>query len=73
MKTYTISAQERGGEFARVPLRRVRETKDNAMQIAWTFSKKAYLCDAVLTLGSKHVLTYRNGVITHLNGKEHKG
>ena len=73
MNTYTISAQERGGNFSRIPLRRAKETKDNAMLAAWRFSQTTTLCDVVLTQGSKHVATYRNGVITALNGKEHKG
>ena len=72
MKIYTISAQERGGKFARVPLRRAKETKDNCMQAAWRFSQTTTLCDVALTQGSKHVAAYRDGVITHLNGKEHK-
>ena len=71
MKTYTISAQERKGSNV-IPLKRVKTTEDNAMFSAWQFSKKADLCDAVLTQGSKHVVTYRNGVITHLNGKGHE-
>lgn len=70
--TYTISAQAMGGEFERVPLRRVKETKDNVMQAAWLFSQQATLCDVVVTRGSKHVATYRNGNITYYNGKEHK-
>ena len=71
MKTYTISVKERNG-FHVIPLMRAKETKDNAMEAAWQFSKIADLCDVVLTLGSKHVVTYRDGVITALNGKEHK-
>ena len=73
MKTYTISTQERGGECARIPLRRAKEKRYDAMQAAWLFSQRATLCDVVLTQGSKHVATYRNGKITHLNGEEHKG
>jgi len=73
MKTYTISTQERGGECARVPLRRAKGTKDQAMRAAWEFSNTAPLCDVVLTQGSKHVITYRDGDITHSNGKEYKG
>ncbi len=72
MKTYTISAQERGGECAQVPMRRGKATKDHAMQSAWLFSQTTTLCDVVLTQGSKHVATYRNGKMTHLDGKEHK-
>lgn len=72
MKTYTLYAQKRNAFPDWVPLKRWRDTKDNAMETTWQFSKKADLCDAVLTLGSKHVVTYRNGVITALNGKEHK-
>ena len=72
MKTYTISAKERGGNFARIPLKRAKETKDNAMQAAWRFSQTTTLCDVALTQGSKHIVTYRNGVITELTGKEHK-
>lgn len=70
--TYTISAQAMGGEFERVPLRRVKETKDNVMQAAWLFSQRATLCDVVVTRGSKHVATYRDGKLTNYNGKEHK-
>lgn len=72
MKTYTISAQERGGNFARIPLRREKCAKDDAMRAAWNCSLWGGLCDVVLTQGSKHVVTYRDGNITHLNGKEHK-
>jgi len=46
MKTYTISTQERGGECARVPLRRAKGTKDQAMRAAWEFSNTAPLCNA---------------------------
>lgn len=71
MKTYTISAQERKGSNV-IPLKRLKTTKDNATFSAWQFSNTAGLCDAVVTQGSKHVATYRDGKITHLNGKEHK-
>lgn len=71
MKTYTISAKDRKGGHV-IPLRRAKETKDNAMQAAWRFSQTTTLCDVALTQGSKHVAAYRDGVITHLNGKEHK-
>ena len=70
--TYTISAQAMGGEFERVPLRRAKETKDNAMYAGWHFSQRATLCDVVVTCGSKHVATYRDGKLTCYNGKEHK-
>ena len=70
--TYTISAQARDGEFQRVALRRAKETKDNAMQAAWHLSTRATLCDVVVTRGSKHVATYREGNLTHYNGKEQK-
>ena len=71
MKIYTIHAQSRDdGEC--VPLKREAGTKDHAMRGAWVFSASATLCDIVLTQGSKHVVTYSNGVITHLNGKEAK-
>jgi len=73
MKTYTISTQERGGECARVPLRRAKGTKDQAMRAAWNCSLWGSLCDISLTQGSKHVATYRNGKMTHLDGKECKG
>ena len=69
MKTYTISAKERDGCQV-IPLRRWLGTKDQAMRAAWEFSNTAPLCDVVLTQGSKHVITYRDGDITHLNGKE---
>ena len=72
MKTYTLYAQKRGADQDWVPLKRWRDAKDNAMEAAWQFSQKADLCDAVLTQGSKHVVTYRDGRITHLNGKEHE-
>ena len=71
MKTYTISAQERKGSNV-IPLKRFKTTEDNAMFAAWQFSNTAGLCDVVVALGSKHVATYRDGKITHLNGKEHK-
>lgn len=70
MKTYTISAKERNGSHV-IPLRRAKETKDNAILAGHHFSQRATLCDVVLTQGSKHVATYRDGNITHLNGKEH--
>ena len=70
--TYTISAQAMGGEFERVPLRSVKETKDNVMQAAWLFSQQATLCDVIVTCGKKHVVTYRDGQLTHHNGKKHK-
>lgn len=70
--TYTISAQAMGGEFERVPLRRAKATKDDAMKAAWLFSQQATLCDVVVTRGSKHVATYRDGKLTNYNGKEHK-
>lgn len=70
--TYTISAQARGGEFERVPLRRAKATKDDAMKAAWFFSQQATLCDVVVTCGSKHVATYRDGNLIDYNGKEHK-
>lgn len=71
MKTYTISAKKRNGCHV-IPLRRAKWTKDNAMFVAWQFSNTETLCDVVLTQGSKHVATYRDGKITHLNGKEHE-
>lgn len=71
MKTYTISAKERNGSHA-IPLRREKCAKDDAMRAAWNCSLWGSLCDISLTQGSKHVATYRDGNITHLNGKEHK-
>jgi hypothetical protein len=68
MKAYTVSAQERDGD-ERVTLKRAKVSKDEAMQAAWNFSQHATLCDVVLTCGSKHVVTYRKGRITALNGK----
>ena len=50
-------------------MKRFRSTKDDAMMYAYAFSQKAALCDAVLTRGSKHIVTYRDGQITELNGK----
>jgi len=70
--TYTISAQERSGELHRVPLKRAKTTKDDAMKAAWKFSLDTLVCDVVVTCGSKHVVTYRDGKITALNGKECK-
>jgi hypothetical protein len=70
--TYTISSQERTGEFHRVPLRRGEDSKDNAMEAARYFSTRATLCDVVVTQGAKHIATYRDGKITVLNGKEYK-
>lgn len=72
MKTYTISAKERNARNT-IPLRRAKDTKDNAMKAACEFSLRATLCDVFLTQGWKHVVTYRDGNITHLNGKEYKG
>ena len=72
MKTYTISAKERNGCYV-IPLRRAKETRDNAILAGHHFSRRATLCDVVLTQGSKHVITYRDGDITHSNGKEYKG
>lgn len=69
---YTISSQERTGELHRIPLRRGKDTKENAMWAAWHLSTRASLCDVVLTQGSKHLATYRDGNITALNGKKHK-
>lgn len=71
MKTYTISAKERNGGHV-IPLRRAKCAKDDAMRAAWNCSLWGSLCDISMTQGSKHVVTYRNGNITHLNGKEHK-
>ena len=68
---YTISAKERGVQNL-IPLRRYSITKVEAMNAAWLFSQRATLCDVVVTRGSKHVVTYRNGNLTHYNGKEHK-
>ena len=70
--TYTISVQAMGGEFERVPLQRYKITKDDALNAAWLFSQRATLCDVVVTCGLKHVATYRDGELTHYNGKEHK-
>ena len=72
MKTYTISAKERNGCHV-IPLRREKCAKDDAMRAAWNCSLWGSLCDISLTQGSKHVATYRDGKITHLNGKECKG
>ena len=70
--TYTISVQAREGEFQRVALKRRKTTKDEAMKAAWNFSHCVTLCDVVVTCGSKHVATYKEGVLTVWNGKEHK-
>lgn len=70
--TYTISVQARDGELHRVPLKRAKATKDDAMFRAWESSQCLTLCDVVVTQGKKHVATYRDGNTTHYNGKEHK-
>lgn len=70
--TYTISVKARDGEPLRVPLKRTKAAKDDACKSAWLFSQQATLCDVVVTQGSKHVATYRNGNMTHYNGKEQK-
>ena len=70
--TYTISVQARDGEFQRVALKRRKTTKDEAMKAAWEFSKTVTLCDVVVTCGSKHVVTYKEGFLTVWNGKEQK-
>lgn len=70
--TFTISVQERDGELKRVPLKRLKTTKDDAMRLAWDFSQYWILSDVVVTRGSKHVATYRGAKLTHYNGKEHK-
>jgi len=69
VNTYTISVQHQIEHRAVVPMKRFRSTKDDAMMYAYAFSQKTALCDAVLTRGSKHVATYRDGEITELNGK----
>ena len=68
--SYTISVQDENGH--RVPIRRAKATKDEAMLAAWKFSQQATLCDVVATCGSKHIATYRRGVVKLLNGKERK-
>lgn len=68
--TYTISAQDESGH--RIPLRRAKSTKYDAMKAAWNFSASGVVCDVVVTRGSKHVATYRRGVATVWNGKECK-
>lgn len=72
MKTYTLWAQERDGELARVPFKRAIEPRGNAMEGALRTSAKATLCDLILTCGRAHVATFRNGQITALDGKEYK-
>ena len=69
VNTYTISVQHRIEYRAVVPMKRFRSTKDAAMMHAYAFSQKAALCDVVITRGSKHIVTYRDGQITELNGK----
>lgn len=68
--TYTISVQDDNGYS--IPLKRAESTKHEAALAAYTFSQQATLCDVVVTCGSKHVATYRNGVATVWNGKEQK-
>lgn len=71
MKTYTIHAQDRNSGW-RVPLRRANETKDEVMQAGCHVSIWSAICDVVITQGSRHIATFRNGNMTHLNGKECK-
>lgn len=68
--TFTISAEDENGY--RIPLKRGKARKDDAMRAAWTLSQSGALCDVVVTCGSKHVATYRDGSLTHYSGKEHK-
>ena len=68
MSRYTISVMDENGYS--IPLKRAKDTRDNFMQAAWNFSQHATLCDVVVTCGSKHVVTYRDGKTTRLNGKE---
>lgn len=67
---YTISAQDENGY--RIPLKRSKETKEQVLFAAWKFSQNATLCDVVVKQGSKHLATYRRGVVTVWNGKEQK-
>lgn len=69
MKTYTLWAQERAGEFARVPVRRAKETRENAILAAHRVSARATLCDLILTCGRSHVATFRNGKMTAQDGR----
>ena len=69
--TYTISVKERCGSNV-IPLTRGKVAIDVACKSAWLFSQQATLCDVVVTCGKKHVATYRDGNITHYNGKEQK-
>jgi hypothetical protein len=68
--TFTISAQDENGH--RIPLKRAKVTMEDAMEAAWDFSESGLICDVVVTRGSKHVATYRDGNLTHYNGKEQK-
>jgi hypothetical protein len=68
--TYTISVQDENGYS--IPLKRSKETKDKVLFAAWKFSQNATLCDVVVKHGSKHVATYRRGVVKVWNGKEQK-
>lgn len=68
--TYTISAQDKNGY--NIQLKRSKETKDQVLFAAWKFSQSATLCYVVVKQGSKHLATYRRGVVTSWNGKEHK-
>lgn len=69
--TYTISAQDRKGSHA-VPLAQRNVARFAACKAAWLFSQQATLCDVVVTRGKKHIATYRQGYLTHYEGKDHK-
>ena len=68
--TFTISAQDENGY--RIPLKRAKATRDDAMKAAWHFSASGVVCDVVVTQGKKHVATYRKGNAIMWNGKECK-
>ncbi len=67
--TYTISVEKNG---VRVPIARRKRALDAVKREAWTFSFSAKLCTVVVTRGSTHVITYRLGKITMVNGKAMK-
>lgn len=69
--TYTVSVQDRKRRHM-IPLKRSKCTIEHASKAALEFSKTAILCDAVVTCGSKHIATYRGGILTVWKGKEQK-
>lgn len=69
--TYTVSVQDRKWGHM-IQLKRSKCTIAHAANAALEFSKVATLCDAVVTCGSKHIATYRGGILTVWKGKGQK-